>query len=134
MAASIKVLRLTNGDDIIGIVYDGMDEVIPEEDATTIAHLFFVRGSMKVISEYSTEKQSHSLYLVDWFPSVLDDVVPIDKKNVLTIGNPHEDLERYYCELMLLSLEEKSGAKEDEKTSQYKDMLKKHNFDDDDMQ
>jgi len=135
MAASIKVIRLTNGDDIIGIVYDGMDEALTEDDVTTIAHLFFVRGSMKVLSEYNKDTQAHALYLVDWFPSVLDDVIPIDKRNVLTMGNPHADLEQYYCELMMLSLENAlEDTQEDKKKSQYKDILKKHNFDDDDMQ
>jgi hypothetical protein len=132
MTPSIKVLKLTNGEEIIGVVYDGMDQA-EEGGSTTISHLFFVRGAMKVVSEYSKEKQAHALFLQDWFPSVEDDILPIDKQNVLTLGNAMPELEQHYCDVMLLT-GEIAEDEDDKKKNEYKKMLKKHNFDDDDMQ
>lgn len=131
MLPAVKVLKLITGEEIIGILYDGADE--EQEDGFSMEHLFFVKSPMKVVSEYDHLKKNYALYIIDWIPSVSDETIPLDKSKVLTLGNPVQELEEHYCEMMLVKME--TELTEDEKRdAELQKMLKKHNFDDDDMQ
>jgi hypothetical protein len=138
MAATIKVIKLLTNEEIIGVVQDGRD-LVDEEDGFTTDNLLFITAPLKIVSTYDERVKAHSLYLVDWIPSIEDDTVPLDKKQVLTLGNPNVDLEAHYYELILakeLQLQSKhSQEQEDEGTEQkkLKKILKDTDFDDDDM-
>lgn len=145
----LRVLKLVSGDEIIAVVHDGADETA-EEEGYTLDNLLFVTNPMKIVAEYNVASKVHSLYLVDWVPSIKDATLPIDKNKVVTLGNPNSDLERHYTDIILterlhdhfhtqkknLSAEEYESVPEaeDEKGDELTDKLKKHKFDDDDIQ
>jgi hypothetical protein len=138
--AVIKVLKLTTGDEIIGIVQDGRD-MEAGEDGFTVENLLFVTAPLKVISRYDEKLRAHSLYLSDWVPSIGEETLPLDKRNILTLGNPNTDLESHYYEL-ILAKDMKDQAKKQEATQQLEDdaedkllkeLLKECDFDDDDL-
>lgn len=131
MLPAVKVLKLVNGEEIIGILYDGSDE--EQESGYSMQHLFFIKGAMKVISDYDHVKKNYALYVIDWMPSTVDETLPIDKANVLTLGNPVQELEDHYCEIMFVKLETEL-SEDQKKEAQFKKLLKKHKFEDDDMQ
>jgi len=131
MLPAVKVIKLITGEEIIGILYDGSDE--EQEDGYSMQHLFFVKGAMKVISDYDHIKKNYALYMIDWMPSTSDETLPIDKANVLTLGNPVQDLEDHYCEMMLIKME-KELTEDEKREVELQKMLKKHKFEDDDMQ
>jgi hypothetical protein len=132
MLPGIRVLKLITGEEIIGVLYDGADETI-QEDERCYEHLYFVRGAMKVNYDYDENRRSNVIYLTDWVLAIADDVLPIEKDKVVTFGVATEDLENYYCDLMLVSMDNKM-TEEEKKAKSYQKMLKKHKFDDDDMQ
>lgn len=112
MATTIKVIKLITGDEIIGIVQDGRDIEQVEEGYTT-ENLLFITAPLKIISEYDNTIKAHTLFLTDWVPSIEDDTVPVDKRQVLTLGNPNVDLEAHYYELVLAK-ELKEQARRDQ--------------------
>jgi hypothetical protein len=142
--ATIKVLKLVTNDEIIGIVQDGRDLEQVEEGYTT-ENLLFITAPLRIVSQYDEILKAHTLYLTDWVPSIEEDTVPIDKKQVLTLGNPNVDLEAHYYELILAkdlkdqAEREKKRAEEREQeqnTTEEKELqklLKDHDFDDDDL-
>lgn len=131
--ASLKVIKLVTGEELIGIVEDGRD--LPEtNDGFTVENLLFITGPLKITSQYNQETRAHSLYVSDWVPSIIDDCLPIDKRQILTLGKPTPELETHYYELILAShLTQKETEDERNKKSMSK-KLKNHKFDDDDMQ
>ena len=138
--AVIKVIKLTTGDEIIGIVQDGRD-LEREESGYTVENLLFVTAPLKVISRYNETQRAYSLYLTDWVPSIGEDTLPLDKRNILTLGNPNKDLESHYYELILeKDLKEQAKKQITETQPQERDintvlkeLLKDCDFDDDDM-
>jgi hypothetical protein len=78
---------------------------------------------------------------VDWIPSIGEDTLPIDKSNILTLGNPNTDLESHYYELILakdmkeqaIKQEQESTVHESTEEALLKELLKDCDFDDDDM-
>ena len=138
--AVIKVLKLTTGDEIIGIVQDGRD-MEPGDDGFTVENLLFLTAPLKVISRYDEKLKAHSLYLADWIPSIGEDTLPIDKSNILTLGNQNTDLESHYYELILakdmkeqaIKQEQESTVHESTEEALLKELLKDCDFDDDDM-
>lgn len=142
--ATIKVLKLVTNDEIIGIVQDGRDLDQVEEGFTT-ENLLFITAPLRIVAQYDEVIKAHTLYLTDWVPSIEDDTVPIDKKQVLTLGNANVDLESHYYELILAKdLKEQAArerkqikAQEQEPTTQeekeLQKLLKDHDFDDDDL-
>lgn len=139
--AVIKVIKLSTGEEIIGIIQDGRD-IESGEDGFTVENLLFVTAPLKVISRYDEQLRAHSLYLSDWVPSIGEDTLPIDKRNIITLGNPNTDLESHYYEL-ILAKDMKDQAKKQQTSQQVddddvenkllKELLKECDFDDDDL-
>lgn len=148
---SIKVLKLTTGDDIIGVVQDGAGQVSDDENYT-LDNLLFITNPMKIVSEYDSIAKVHALYLIDWIPAIKDTILPIDKQRVVTLGAPNKSLENHYIDLIvvdklydqLTSAEAESSLEspiesdlspdEKEEKKSLVDKLKKHKFEDDDIQ
>ena len=130
--SALKVLKLVNGEELIGIIQDGRD--MAPEDGYTTENLLFINGPLKITCIYDKETRTHSLYLSDWVPSIMDDNLPIDKNKVLTLGSPTLDLEQHYYELLIASqlMQEEANTNNAEDKKRDK-MLKNHKFDDDDM-
>lgn len=99
-SALLRILKLVTGDEIIGVIRDGANEV-SEDENYTLDNLLFVTNPMKVVSEYIPESKVHALYLVDWIPAIKDTTIPIDKQRVITIGQPNKDLESHYIDIVL---------------------------------
>lgn len=146
-ATTIKVIKLITGDEIIGIVQDGRDIEQVEEGYTT-ENLLFITAPLKIVSEYDNTIKAHTLFLTDWVPSIEDDTVPVDKRQVVTLGNPNVDLEAHYYELVLAKeLKEQAQraqtqnkalpeAVDDSETEQIQELikgLKEDDYDDDDL-
>lgn len=149
MAPLIKIVKLVTNEELIGVVQDGRD--LEYEDGYSTDNLIFVTAPLKIVSTYDELIKAHSIYLVDWIPSIEDDTVPIDKRQILTIGTPNVDLESHYYELVLakeLQLQQKQEPepepelppKKEAKTEKVstekkklKDILKDTDFDDEDM-
>jgi len=142
MTTPLKILKLVNGDEIIAVVQDGREHPQNNEDGICTDNLVFVTNPLKLNISYSTETKTHSVFLTVWIPSISDATIVIDKKQILTLGHPTEELEEHYYELMAInSLDNTQDTKEEEevidesnKKKKYKKMLKDHNFDDDDIQ
>lgn len=146
-ATTIKVIKLITGDEIIGIVQDGRDIEQVEEGYTT-ENLLFITAPLKIVSEYDNTIKAHTLFLTDWVPSIEDDTVPVDKRQVVTLGNPNVDLEAHYYELVLAKeLKEQARRAEsqskalpetvdDSETEQIQELikgLKEDDYDDEDL-
>lgn len=141
MSSSLKVIKLVTGEELIGIVEDGRD--LPETtDGFTTENLIFITGPLKVTSIYNQDTRTHAIYVSDWVPAIIDDTLPIDKRQILTLGSPTPELEAHYIELSILSqlggsnhgLDFDDSDKETPKEKELKKKLKNHKFDDDDMQ
>lgn len=145
---SLKVLKLITGEELIGIVQDGRD-VTDAEDGYTHDNLLFITGPLKINCVYDKEARAHSIYLSDWVPAISEDMLPVDKNKILTLGRPTQELEEHYYELVIASqlLQQAEAQQETEQiddTSQDNDnqdlqkklikILKSHKFDDDDYQ
>ena len=149
MAPLIKVVKLITNEEIIGVVQDGRD-LDQGDEGYTVDNLLFITAPLKIVSTYDEMIKAHSIYLLDWIPSIEDDTVPIDKRQILTLGTPNVDLESHYYELILAKelqiqqkQEELEPKKEVEKETKpakgstekkkLKDILKDTDFDDEDM-
>jgi hypothetical protein len=149
MAPLIKVVKLITNEEIIGVVQDGRD-LDQGDEGYTVDNLLFITAPLKIVSTYDEMIKAHSIYLLDWIPSIEDDTVPIDKRQILTLGSPNVDLESHYYELILAKelqiqqkQEELEPKKEVEKETKpakgstekkkLKDILKDTDFDDEDM-
>lgn len=145
---SLKVLKLITGEELIGIVQDGRD-VTDTEDGYTHDNLLFITGPLKINCVYDKEARAHSIYLSDWVPAISEDMLPVDKNKILTLGRPTQELEEHYYELVIASqlLQQAEAQQETEQiddASQDNDnqdlqkklikILKSHKFDDDDYQ
>lgn len=150
MAPLIKVVKLITNEEIIGVVQDGRD-LGQGDEGYTVDNLLFITAPLKIVSTYDEVIKAHSIYLLDWIPSIEDDTVPIDKRQILTLGTPNVDLESHYYELILakeLQIQQKQEeeiepkkeveketkpAKDSTKKKKLKDILKDTDFDDGDM-
>lgn len=144
---SIKVIKLVTGDQIIGVVQDGASEM-NDDEAYTFDNLLFITNPMKVVSEYNEESKVHALYLIDWIPAIADTTLPLDKQRVVTLGSPNKSLENHYIDLVImdklyeqLTSSEVDGGVDDAATPEERaekkkltEKLKKHKFEDDDIQ
>lgn len=130
--SQIKIIKLVNGEEIIGIVEDGRNYENTDEEYT-YDNLLFISQPMKITSQYDATTKTHTMYLSDYIPSIRDADLPIEKRNIITIGNPNPDIETHYCDL-LIAHQLSQDNPDAKKSSEYKSLLKKHNFDDDDMQ
>lgn len=138
--ANLRVVKLVTGEEIIGVVRDGATEPTDDENYT-LENLIFITNPMKIISDYDSKAKVHALYLTDWVPAISDSTLPIDKQRVLTLGTPNKDLEDHYVDIVLAQklLEDVYANKDKtDDTEQNEvtliDKLKKHKFDDDDIQ
>lgn len=132
--ASLKVIKLVSGEEIIGTVQDGRD-FPPTEDGYSSDDLVFVTCPMKIISTYDQITRAHALYLSDWIPSIGEDTMVISKHQIITLGLPNSEIERHYTEIvMLATMNQASAQEETQEATQLKKMLKNHKFDDDDVQ
>jgi len=138
MSTTVKVIKLITNEEIIGVVQDGRD--VPDiGDGFTTDNLLFITAPLKIVSTYDETIKAHSIYLLDWIPSIEDDTIPLDKRQVITLGNPNVDLEAHYYELILakelLQQQKESSNKQDDTTEdkKLKKLLKDTDFDDDDM-
>ena len=144
----LKVIKLITDEEVIGIIQDGT-ELDDTNDGYTTDNLIFISSPLKITSEYSKEHKVHALYLSDWAPSIGDETLPIDKSNILTLGNPTKKLEEYYCELILarhLMMSEAEGdeandlklsstkSKKNDISDKLNELLRKTYFSDDDLQ
>jgi hypothetical protein len=150
MAPLIKVVKLITNEEIIGVVQDGRD-LGQGDEGYTVDNLLFITAPLKIVSTYDEVIKAHSIYLLDWIPSIEDDTVPIDKQQILTLGTPNVDLESHYYELILAKelqiqqkqeedIEPKKEVKKETKPAKgstqkkkLKDILKDTDFDDEDM-
>jgi len=146
---SLKVLKLITGEELIGIVQDGRD-VTDAEDGYTHDNLLFITGPLKINCTYDKEARAHSIYLSDWVPAISEDMLPVDKNKVLTLGRPTSELEEHYYELVIASqLLQQAEAETQSENQRLEDVgsddnqdlqktlikiLKSHKFDDDDYQ
>lgn len=138
--ANLRVVKLITGEEIIGVVRDGATEPSDDENYT-LENLIFITNPMKILSEYDSKAKVHALYLADWIPAISDSTLPIDKQRVLTLGTPNKDLEDHYVDIILAQklLEDVYENKDKQDNTEPKegtliDKLKKHKFDDDDIQ
>lgn len=144
-SSTLKIIKLTNNEELIGIVQDGRD-FEDVGDGFTTENLLFITAPLKIITQYDSATRTHSLYLSDWCPAIVDDHLPIDKRNVLTLGTPTQSLEEHYYELIIasqLAKEEERQSRgessvkeldEPEELKKLRKLLKDHKFDDDDLQ
>lgn len=148
---SLKVLKLITGEELIGVVQDGRD-VTDVEDGYTHDNLLFITGPLKINCVYDKEARAHSIYLSDWVPAISEDMLPLDKNKVLTLGRPTQELEEHYYELVIASqllqqaeaeaehqaerqnTEENSSDDNQDLQKKLIKLLKSHKFDDDDYQ
>lgn len=140
---NLRVLKLVNGDEIIGTVRDGANETSDDENYT-LDNLVFVSNPMRIISDYDAKAKVHALYLADWVPAISDSTLPIDKQKILTLGAPNKELEAHYIDILLAQSlldsfypkdgEAQEGDAPQEEQKDVLDKLKKHKFDDDDIQ
>ena len=148
----LRVLKLINNDELIGIVEDGAQQI--GDDDYTYDNLLFITNPMKVVTEYDKVNKVHALYLIDWIPSIRESIFPIDKQKVLTLGDPNPDLEKHYVDLVMAeklfqAIQKARGANlgghddgEDGASNEsgqdsedtLTNKLKKHKFEDDDIQ
>lgn len=124
--ANLKVLKLVTGEEIMGVVHDGRSMPNLHDEYST-QNLLFVTGPLKITSTYQPDTRTHSMYLSDWIPAISSEYFPIEKTKVITIGDASSQLEERYFEIITLSQYEAEDA-------EVLDKLKKHSFDDDDMQ
>lgn len=130
----LKVIKLINGDEIIGLVQDGRD-IPPTEDGFTTDNLIFVSSPMRITATYDNMTRTHALYLSDWVPAISDEMMAIDKNQVITLGTPNVDIENHYVELITINqLSAPNSLEETSEQTKLKTMLKSHKFDDDDVQ
>jgi hypothetical protein len=146
---NLKVVKLITGDELIGTIRDGATEV-SDDDNYTLDNLVFITNPMKIISDYDAKTKVHALYLSDWIPAISDLTLPIDKQRIVTLGTPNKDLEAHYIDILLAQkLLEDLYPDSDPASTAHKDVnadaiddsetdlvnkLKKHKFDDDDIQ
>lgn len=145
---SIKVIKLTTGDEIIGVVQDGATQASDDENYT-LDNLLFITNPMKIVSEYDSSAKVHALYLIDWIPAIKDTILPLDKQRVITLGSPNKSLENHYIDLVVMDklyhkltneeelenpLDDDASPEEKEEKRKMTEKLKKHRFDDDDIQ
>jgi hypothetical protein len=148
---TLRVLKLVSGEEIIGVVRDGVFEA-SEDENYTLDNLLFVSNPMKIVTDYDPTSKVHALYLVDWVPAIRDSTLPIDKQRVITLGDPNKDLEHHYVEIVMAEKmydkilqevgeerrREEQGSDNDDgddsEKSKLANKLKKHKFDDDDIQ
>ena len=144
---ALRVIKLVTGEELIGSVKDGSTET-SDDDNYTLDNLIFIINPMKIVADYNAKTKTHSLYLMDWIPAISDVTFPIDKQRILTLGSPNRDLENHYIDILLSHrlLQDLQASEdefqdthttndvENEKDKDLVDKLKKHKFDDDDIQ
>lgn len=143
----LRVIKLVTGDDLIGTIRDGAEQA-SEDENYTLDNLIFITNPMKIISDYDAKAKTHSLYLMDWVPAISDITLPIDKQRIVTLGTPNKELEAHYIDILLAhrlldeiynpdgSLEEQPSDTDESDIKEHDlvNKLKKHKFDDDDIQ
>ena len=138
----LRVLKLLNGDDIIGIVEDIKDVSGEEYNESDFLPVMFIRGAMKINKTYDKRKKQYDLYLTDWIPESHEDLFPIPKSMLVTVSAPAPEIEQYYfnCLLANLSQQQLEEAQQEElseeelkKMRQRKELLDTK-FSDDDIQ
>lgn len=138
--SQLKVIKLINGDEIIGYIDDGAIKDRQDDDGEdySVSNLIFIKGAMRVIQEYDRKSRGHSMFLIDWMPSAKSNVLPIPKDKIITMDSPQDAVEDHYLELKMGEMDEEqedSEAMTDEELQKqaHLEILKKTNFDDDDM-
>lgn len=106
--SNLKVLRLSNGTDIIGFLEMYTDQEIndcnseldePGQPQFKYDHIVFIRHPMKVVSNYNKEAKANEIFLTPWMPLSDDPLFLIPKDQILTICSPMEEIAKYYYEL-----------------------------------
>lgn len=131
----LKVLKLVNGDEIIGFVDDGRGRPrLDDEDGLTTDNLIFIKGPMKIVQEYD-RTIGHQLFLMDWMPSGCSNTLPIPKDKIITMDDPGSSLEEHYLELMGTNADDNlvKISPEEKKKRANIELLKKTKFTDGDM-
>lgn len=133
--AELKILKLINGDEIIGYIDDGSYKDNNEDDEYSVRNLIFIKGSMRIVQEYDRVSRGHSIFLVDWMPSSKSNVLPIPKDKVITMASPQDSIQQHYLELQIgdMEAEEEDLLDKELQREANLQLLKKTQFDDDDM-
>lgn len=132
--SQLKVLKLVNGDEIIGFVDDGRDRLREDdEEGLTTDNLIFIKGPMRVVQEYDRGGRGHQLFLIDWMPSGASNMLPIPKDKIITMDYPAVSIEEHYIELMGVEEEIQELTHEEKKKQANLEFLKKKEFKDDEM-
>lgn len=133
MTEELKVIKLTNGDEIIGFIQDGSHKDT-DNDEITLSHMIFIKGAMRIVQQYDESVKGHTLYLVDWMPTGQSQVLPIQKSHILTLDVPNMAVEEHYYTIMEERFpEDKIDTAEIKKQEQLQ-QLRTHKFSDDDIQ
>jgi len=111
--ADLKVIKLVNGDEVIGYVDDGaVKDTNDEGEEYTVRNLIFIKGPMRVVQEYDRKSRGHSIFLIDWMPSCNSNTLPIPKDKIITMDTPNESVIEHYAELMVGRLDEEDREEE----------------------
>lgn len=128
---SLKVLKLLNGDEVIGFIEDGNNRISPE-DEVSLSHMVFIKGPMRIISKYDETVKSHALYLVDWMPTASSNVLPLPKNHIVTMDTPNASVEEHYLSIMGEKFPEEELTEEEQRQLELYEQLINHQFDDED--
>ena len=135
MSTDLKVLKLVNGDNIIGIV----EENISDEEKQ-YKHLLFLKYVLQIHKTYDKKKKHYNLYMTDWIPECSDDILTIAKSTIITLAHPTPEIEDLYYESTLPDLDEREGEMKKSMTDDELELIKQrkkllnHEFSDDDVQ
>jgi len=95
MSHSVKIIKLVNGETVIGIIEDeDLDLIeIDEERAVEFADFcFMIHFPFKLNCIYSREGKRHEIFLEDWMPYSKDTFTPVLKDKVIAITEPSKDV------------------------------------------
>lgn len=133
MSNYLKVLKLSNGDEIIGFIQDGSKTELKDK-SISLDHMIFIKSPMKIMQDYDETVKSHVIFLIEWFPSGRSSSLPIPKDHIITMDTPKNSVEDYYYDVMgeYYAPELELGS-EEEKQSRLFNKLNAHEFSDDEI-
>jgi hypothetical protein len=88
---ALKVIKLLNGDELIGLV----------DTEKSNEEVLYISGIYRVKTNYIEEEGTHEMYLIDWFPAGKSNTLPLNPNDVLTLDEPIPALENNYYNLFL---------------------------------
>ena len=125
---SIKIIKLINGEELIGaIITENKEQYMELNTIHNNDKIVFISNPLKINSTYNEESKNYSIYLLDWIPSITSTIFPIEIDKILTLGIPTMELSNRYYEIIL-------AGKYEPDENEISDELLDLNFDDDEVQ